>query len=39
VKVHQQLKAYQKPENLPMTGTMDGDTGAKLGVKVSTGGR
>ena len=33
------LKAYQKSENLPMTGTMDGDTGAKLGVKVSTGGR
>jgi len=33
------LKAYQKSENLPMTGTMDGDTGAKLGVKVSTQGR
>ena len=27
------LKAYQKSENLPMTGTMNGDTGAKLGVK------
>jgi hyperosmotically inducible periplasmic protein len=33
------LKAYQKSENLPMTGTMDGDTGAKLGMKVSTQGR
>lgn len=33
------LKAYQKSENLPMTGTMDGDTGTKLGVKVSTQGR
>jgi hypothetical protein len=33
------LKAYQKSENLPTTGTMDGDTGAKLGVKVSTQGR
>ncbi len=33
------LKAYQKSENLPTTGTMDGDTGAKLGVKVSTEGR
>jgi hyperosmotically inducible protein len=30
------LKAYQKSVNLPTTGTMDGDTGAKLGVKVST---
>jgi hyperosmotically inducible periplasmic protein len=27
------LKAYQKSENLPVTGTMNGDTGAKLGVK------
>ena len=33
------LKAYQKSENLPTTGTMDGDTGAKLGVKVSAAGR
>jgi hyperosmotically inducible periplasmic protein len=33
------LMAYQKSENLPTTGTMDGDTGAKLGVKVSTEGR
>jgi len=33
------LKAYQKSENLPTTGTMDGDTGAKLGMKVSTQGR
>lgn len=33
------LKARQKSENLPATGTMDGDTGAKLGVKVSTEGR
>jgi hyperosmotically inducible protein len=33
------LKAYQKSENLPTTGTMDSDTGAKLGVKVSTEGR
>ena len=33
------LKAYQKSEKLPETGTMDGDTGAKLGVKVSTQGR
>lgn len=33
------LKAYQKSENLPTTGTMDGETGAKLGVKVSTQGR
>jgi len=33
------LMAYQKSENLPTTGTMDGDTGAKLGVKVSTQGR
>ena len=33
------LKAYQKSENLPTTGTMDGDTGAKLGMKVSTHGR
>lgn len=33
------LKAYQKSENLPTTGTMDGDTRAKLGVKVSTQGR
>jgi hyperosmotically inducible protein len=33
------LKAYQKSENLATTGTMDGDTGTKLGVKVSTEGR
>lgn len=33
------LKAYQKSEKLPATGTMDGDTGAKLGVKVTTEGR
>jgi hyperosmotically inducible periplasmic protein len=33
------LKAYQKSEKLPETGMMDGDTGAKLGVKVSTQGR
>ena len=33
------LKAYQKSENLPTTGTMDSGTGAKLGVKVSTEGR
>jgi hyperosmotically inducible protein len=33
------LKAYQKSENLPTTGTMDGDTSAKLGVKVSAAGR
>jgi hyperosmotically inducible periplasmic protein len=33
------LKAYQKSENLPTTGTMDGDTEAKLGVKVSTQGK
>ncbi len=33
------LKAYQKSENLPTTGTMDGDTDAKLGVMVSTQGR
>ena len=33
------LRAYQKSENLPTTGTMDGGTGAKLGVKVSTEGR
>jgi hypothetical protein len=33
------LKAYQKSEKLPATGTMDGDTGAKLGVKVSSEGR
>jgi osmotically-inducible protein OsmY len=30
------LKAYQKSEKLPATGAMDGDTGAKLGIKVST---
>jgi hyperosmotically inducible protein len=33
------LKAYQKSENLATTGTMDVDTGAKLGMKVSTQGR
>lgn len=33
------LMAYQKSEKLPATGTMDGDTGAKLGVKASTQGR
>jgi hyperosmotically inducible periplasmic protein len=33
------LKAYQKSEKLPTTGTMDRDTGVKLGVKVSTEGR
>jgi hyperosmotically inducible protein len=33
------LRAYQKSEGLPTTGAMDGDTGAKLGVKVSTEGR
>jgi len=33
------LMAYQKSENLPTTGTLDGDTGAKLGMKVSTQGR
>jgi peptidoglycan hydrolase-like protein with peptidoglycan-binding domain len=33
------LKAYQKSENLPTTGTMDGATSAKLGVKVSAAGR
>src|ERR1700730_5557521 len=33
------LKAYQKSEKLPPTGTMDSGTGAKLGVKVSTEGR
>jgi peptidoglycan hydrolase-like protein with peptidoglycan-binding domain len=33
------LKAYQKSENLPMTGRMDSDTGSKLGMKVSTQGR
>jgi hyperosmotically inducible protein len=33
------LTAYQKSENLPATGAMDGDTGAKLGVKLSTEGR
>lgn len=38
-KTTEALKAYQKSENLPTTGTMDGDTGAKLGVKVSTEGR
>ena len=38
-KTAEALKAYQKSENLPTTGTMDSDTGAKLGVKVSTGGR
>ena len=35
-KTTEALKAYQKSENLPTTGTMDGDTGAKLGMKVST---
>jgi hypothetical protein len=29
----------QKAENLPTTGTMDSDTGAKLSVKVNTEGR
>jgi peptidoglycan hydrolase-like protein with peptidoglycan-binding domain len=38
-KTTEALKAYQKSENLPTTGTMDGDTRAKLGVKVSTEGR
>jgi hyperosmotically inducible protein len=38
-KTTEALKAYQKSSNLPTTGTMDGDTGAKLGVKVSTEGR
>jgi hyperosmotically inducible protein len=33
------LKAYQKSESLPATGTMDRDTSVKLGVKVSTAGR
>jgi osmotically-inducible protein OsmY len=33
------LMAYQKSENLPTTGTLDGDTGARLGMKVSTEGR
>jgi peptidoglycan hydrolase-like protein with peptidoglycan-binding domain len=33
------LMAYQKSENLATTGTIDGDTRAKLGVKVSTEGR
>jgi hyperosmotically inducible periplasmic protein len=33
------LRAYQKSENLATTGTMNSDTGAKLGVKVSTEGR
>jgi hyperosmotically inducible protein len=33
------LKSYQKSQNLPTTGTMDGDTSAKLGVKVSAEGR
>jgi hypothetical protein len=33
------LKTHQKSEDLPTTGTMDGDTGAKFGVKVSTQGR
>jgi hyperosmotically inducible periplasmic protein len=30
------LKEYQKSENLTMSGRLDGDTGRKLGVKVST---
>ncbi len=33
------LKADQKYEKLPTTGTMDGDTGAKRGLKVNTDGR
>jgi hyperosmotically inducible protein len=33
------LMAYQKSEKLPATGRMDGDTGAKLGVKATTEGR
>jgi localization factor PodJL len=33
------LTAYQESEQLPATGTMDADTAAKLGVKVSTQGR
>ena len=33
------LTAYQKSEKLPVTGAMDADTAAKLGVKVGTQGR
>jgi peptidoglycan hydrolase-like protein with peptidoglycan-binding domain len=33
------VMAYQKSEKLSATSTMDADTAAKLGVKVSTEGR